>query len=278
MNRPVLIRRKAAVEPEPVEEELPVAETEEEVESEPAPKKVVAKVTAPVINKKVVAKKVEPEPEPEPDEEPEPAPVAKKKVVVPAAKVTKKAEPESEPEPEEEAEAPAPVIKKKVVVPAAPAAKTGKRTAVEAAEEGEPDVAPVQLPKVADVVMENALTALLDALNDGQTVMLTRVDDSHWTIGPANQKAAMAAAGKLVGKAYWAEVCTPEFLAFDEEWTALTYNEKIARAKKAKVTWEHADAQQVDVIHMTLAMRESLGIKKYKPEYESRKSRDTIRG
>lgn len=272
-DRPKFIRRKVAEE---------VVEPDEDVEEISDDGQEEEEVVAPVSKKVVV-----------------PAIVKKTVIAIPVAKKVVKKAPEPEPEDEdtepveynEEVEVVAKPAKK-VVVPAKPAAKAiikaptpkaivKKVAAPEPEEEVETDAPAPKVRKVAQEIVEDIVLELMGALENGQAFAITKVDDSHWTIGPGGAKlnaaAAAAASGKLRGAEFMAEVCTPEYLAFDEEWGNLTTAEKMARAKKAGVKWERSEAKQVDLIRLTLAMREKLGIKKYKPQYESRKTRDALR-
>lgn len=82
----------------------------------------------------------------------------------------------------------------------------------------------------------------------------------------------------LVGKAYWDEVLNPDFKTWSAEWNELTYDEKVAKAKKAKVTWESHVDTKINVMRMTMAMTTALGLEKYKPEYSTKSARLALRG
>lgn len=135
----------------------------------------------------------------------------------------------------------------------------------------------MKVRKVDQQVMDDILQGIFDLIDAGESVMITKVEDGKWTIGPANKKALQVTSGKLSGKAYWDEVCTPEYREWEKEWITLSAAEKAKRCKTAGVTWTHAPDPRVDAINMTEAYRNKLGITKYKPQYESRKAREAIR-
>jgi hypothetical protein len=246
--RPKLVRRKPVEEEVEPEDEDTVDEVEE-VEEAPAP--IRHKVVVPTVAKKSVAT---------------PAPVAKK--------VAKPVEPEPDDD-EDYVEPDVAPTPKKAVVKAKPVVKA----------EDDGDEAPqpkVAVRKVDAVVLDNVLSNVMELLSAGQAVLITKMDESHWSIGPAGigqTKAVTAAAsGKLRGADFYAEVYTPEYVAFDEEWSNMTYSEKQAKAKKLGVTWQEDKSQQINLMRMVQAVRESMGISKYKSEYASSKARNAIRG
>jgi hypothetical protein len=189
------------------------------------------------------ARKIEPEPEEE--EEDEPAPVKAKpaaKIAVPVKAAAKKA---AEPEEEEEDEE--------------PAAKPAK----------------VSIRKVDGMVAENVVTKILEAMDQGKSIVITKTDDNQWQFASAEK---FKDPDKLRGKEYWDKVKNPEYEKWMDDWHNLTYAEKVAKAKKAGVKWEAHDNPKIDVIRLTAAMRAHLGIEKYKEEYMSRTARAALRG
>jgi hypothetical protein len=82
---------------------------------------------------------------------------------------------------------------------------------------------------------------------------------------------------KLSGKAFWDTVASPDYLKWSREWSNLTMAEKKSRAIKLGVTWEKNANPKIEAMLLTAAVREHLGISKYKPEYATRGSRSNIR-
>lgn len=242
-ERRTLVRREEPEEEEIPEEDVDVeedADVDEDDEEAPAP--------APV--RKVVA--------------PPPAPL--KKVVTATVKAS-----------------PAPVAAPRKIVVPAPVAKKAAPV-VEEVEEDVIDVkkvaSSIKVQKVGEMVVDDLLGRMLEALVNGDTILFTKQDNS-WLISNASTKAvakAVRQAGRFTGQAYWTEVCTPEFLEHEAEWNKLTQPEKIAACKKIKATWVHVEDPRVEVIRITSAYREAAGIAKYKPQYVDRKAREAIRG
>jgi hypothetical protein len=159
----------------------------------------------------------------------------------------------------EEAPAPKPKAAKKPVKKPAPKSKT------------------VEVKKVDDQVAEGVFTELLEAMREGQAIVALRLPDNKWQFMTSDVQ-AVSMGTKLKGKEYYDEVQTQEYKDFIAEWTDLTYQEKVKKAKKLKVTWEEHDDKRVDNIRLMLAVREKLGIEKYKPDYINKSARDRLRG
>lgn len=126
----------------------------------------------------------------------------------------------------------------------------------------------------------NAISAIFDAMAEGQIAVLKKVDSRTILMTLTDEDAGLSVAAgprKLSGKEYWQEVLDPDYNEWREEWVELTYEEKVARAKKAKVKWEEHENPKVDVMRLTEAYRKHLGVHKYKPEYRSRSARSAVR-
>lgn len=253
------------VEPEDIdvdveEDDAEADDADEEEEPEPPAKPTKKAVVPTVSTKKVVVPPVAAKPAAKPAAKVEPPAAPAKKVVVPppAAKVAVK----PAAKPVAKIVEPDPVVEEDVVeeAPAKVAAPS------------------LKLKTVSSQVMEELLPAMMEAMSTGQVIVITKTADGKWTVGPASGRAAASAAGKLTGKAYLEEVCTQEYLKFDEEWNQLTAAEKRNRAKKEGVKWEDDKDERVNMIRLTQAMREHMGVEKYKPEYQTRKQRDAVRG
>jgi len=240
-------------------------------------KKVVVKAKQPVIEEEEDDEEYDEDDEEfddEDEEEEDDAPVTKK-TVAPAKKTVVP-----------------PPASKKVTPPPAPAKKAAapvKQVKTPAAiEEEAEEETEAQAPKtfkvktVAQQTVGDLLVAVMSELEVGKTVSLTRVSDDKWSLAPGKAVSAASGAGKLSGKAFQQEVCTPEYLTWEEEWGTLTAAEKMAKAKKIGVHYEGENDPKLDervkMIRMTQAYREAMGIEKFKPEYRSQKARAALRG
>lgn len=222
----------------------------------------------------VVAKPVEVEPEPEPEEieqeeesqeeevEPEPAPTRKVTIVRQGVK---------------------PVVVPPAVVKSAPSVTkpTPKVAEIENySADSDNEVKPsgiVRIQKVDELQMSNLLTGIMTSLDEGQAIVITALEIGKYSIGPANAKQAALSTGKLSGNAYWDEVLDPKYVEWQNGWLKLTISEKHAMCKKNNVTWEHHDIPAVDVIRMTQAYTQAMGIEKYKEKYREQSARKAIK-
>ena len=57
----------------------------------------------------------------------------------------------------------------------------------------------------------------------------------------------------------------------------MSYADMKKWAKQKKVKWENHDDERIDRIRITVALREKLGIEKYKDEYQDKAARDAIK-
>ncbi len=171
-----------------------------------------------------------------------------------------------------------PVLAKKTVV--RPVAKS----VVEEEEDEEPKakVRSVRLPaedKVAQVTIADLGSALLEVLDAGQSLFF-RKSGSGYAVYKADASLLMPK-GKHGARAiklneFFSIAYSDEFKAWINEWTPLTYEEKVALAKKEGVTWENHETAKIDVMRISEAMREKRGVAKWRPEYESKAARDAL--
>ena len=136
----------------------------------------------------------------------------------------------------------------------------------------------IEVKKVDDQIVEGVLTELLEAMDDGQSIVLTRLSAATWQFAGAQAALSIPSGPILRGKEFKAEVQTEEYKEWHEEWADLTYPEKKKYAKKLKVTWDEHEDQRVDNIRMSSAVRAKLNIEKYKPEYIEKGARDRLQG
>jgi hypothetical protein len=262
-DRPVLRRRtpsKPVEEEEEIVDDVDVEEDDEELtefiedadeedEEDEEDEPVVRKAVAP-------GKKAAPVPAPV---------VAKKTVVAAPAKVV----------------APAPVVKK--VAPPAPVAKVAKPVVKEVIEDVDDEEDVVEAPKKIKVKPVDATVAgsmmleLMENMEVGKAITITRTADDKWIFGTADAAKATTANG-LRGKPYWLEVLDPSYLAWDVDWRTKTYDEKIKAAKKAGATWKEEKDPRVNILRATEAYRTAMGIEKYKPQYRTRAARAALQG
>jgi len=134
-------------------------------------------------------------------------------------------------------------------------------------------------PVKADVSDLDVFYGLLESLDEGQTLVISRTGEDTWSVSSAS--GGVAAGGglqKLKGKAYYDEVYSSEFVEHHEMWKELTFAEKKAQARKIKAKWEAHEDSRVEVMRVTAAVRAELKIEKYKPEYRTRAARAAIKG
>lgn len=181
-------------------------------------------------------------------------------------------------------EAPAPATKKVVGKPA-PVAKKAPAPAEESEDEEEyeeeevsaPKVGKVKVRKVETVVADNVFAQILEGIETGKSVLITRTGDGKWELSLTDGK-GKSSAGRLTGKAYWDEVSNPEFTQWNAEWQEKTFDEKKSYAKKLGLKWEEHANPKVEVMRITEAVRNHLGVEKYKEEYRTRSARAAIKG
>lgn len=153
-----------------------------------------------------------------------------------------------------------------------------KKSAKKPAKKASPKAETVDIKKVDDQVAEGVFTELLEAMQDGQAIIAVRLPDNKWQFITGDIQTGVTTGPKLRGKEYYDEVQTQQYKDFVEEWGDLTYQEKVKKAKGLKVKWEKHDDKRVDNIRLMLAVREKLGIEKYKPDYINKSARDRLRG
>jgi len=155
-----------------------------------------------------------------------------------------------------------------------PAKKAAKKPAKKTVTE--PEV--IEVKKVDDQVAEGVFSELLEAMDEGQAVIAVRLPGNKWQFMTGDVQTTSTGGVKLKGKEFDGEVQTVEYQEFIVEWSDLTYQEKVKKAKKLKVAWETHDDNRVDNIRLMLAVRDKLGIEKYKPDYINKSARDRLKG
>jgi hypothetical protein len=138
----------------------------------------------------------------------------------------------------------------------------------------EPVVAETRMPSTVQI---DDLTRLLDYMAKGHTLMLQRYSDDTWEIGMTKEERVASGRKKLTGVSYWDEVLSDEFQTFQKEWSKLSPEEKIAKARKEGVTWDEHDDPKINIMHLSDAYRAHYKIKKYKPEYENAAMRKALK-
>lgn len=128
----------------------------------------------------------------------------------------------------------------------------------------------------------NPVIDILENMEVGTVLMVLREDRDSWKVTVTNDKFSgivhpVATGVKLSGKAFWDTVTNPDYIQWNREWSNLTMSEKKQRAIKLGVTWEKNPNPKIEAMLLTAAVREKLGIVKYKPEFSSRASRSNIR-
>ena len=174
-------------------------------------------------------------------------------------------EPEEEPE-EEEAPEPKPKSRRRRV------------------KKAKPEVVPEPEPE-ADAVF--GLDDILLAMQNGQAFVVTRVAECEWQFAPSGEVVA-ASTGRgrgLKGAEFEKEAYSEDFYKFFYEdasggkaWKAMTSEERYAMADEVGASWTEHENSKTDAMRMGQAVRESLEISKWKPEYESRSARRALKG
>lgn len=214
-----------------------------------------------------------------------PAPaVVKAKVKPIVEEVDDDDDPEDDYDPEDDDDDPEPepvVVKKPVVV-----AKAKVKPVVEDDDDGDDDGddEPVKLQKAVAVkvkpvdatVAGSMMLELLEGFAEDSSIVITRVETNKWII--SNSLPEDTKSDRLSGAEYWREVQDPKHAEWNEEWSKLTNDEKLKKAKKAGVTWKEDKDPRVNIMRATAAYKEAMGIEKYKPEYRTRAARAAVRG
>lgn len=162
---------------------------------------------------------------------------------------------------------------------AEPVPAKAKPAKVAVAEDEEPEEEPeevktVKVRKVSQQVADDLLTSLINALEDGNTLVFTRKGDAI-AISTSTQPISSS---KLRGKEYWSKVRNPAYEDWKKEWRQKSFEQKKAYAKKIGAQWDPHDNPKIEEMRVSTAVREKEGISKYQPEYEDRKARASVRG
>jgi hypothetical protein len=129
----------------------------------------------------------------------------------------------------------------------------------------------------------NPMVDILEHMKIGTILVIIKEDKESWKVTQTDKfftsliTPAMAGA-RLKGKSFWDAVSNPEYQQWSREWNQLTFSEKKKRAEKMGVTWEISKNPKIEAMNITKAVREHLGIEKYRDEYKSRASRANIKG
>ena len=82
---------------------------------------------------------------------------------------------------------------------------------------------------------------------------------------------------KFKGRAFDDEVQSDEYKEFKAQSKSKSYAEMKKWAKKVKAKWESHSDERIDRIRLTTAIREKLGVEKYKEEYQDAAARRAIK-
>lgn len=195
-------------------------------------------------------------------------------------------EEEEEDNQEEEEEAPKPVNKNKRIRVRAVSKANGSEGEEEAtALPGQPateeeisKTVRSNLPQTLNMALDGQLVLdMLEAMRTGETYVIGKINDEQWRIAISKEALVVTTGKKLKGVAYDREVCTQEFLDWKKEWQAMSTEEKIHHAEELGVEWEQHETARINLMRAGLAVREHLEIDKYKPQYQSRNARASIR-
>jgi len=284
-------RRRAKVVEEPVVEVEEVEEDEiEELEEEPVVRRSRRPANTPTKGRSR-RKVVEPEEEDEEleDEEEEDEEEEDEEEEVPAPKPTRqrrsrkaaKPEPEEDEDEEElEEEPPAPKAKKGKVSRREAPVKTKRVNTVKE------DVAARKEDKLGQIPASQFTDVLLELIEAGSAVTLRKVGGKiiiynagivdELSTRPGVRRSLSGRTRAITKKEMYEVAYDPEFLKFLDKWGELSYEEKLAVAKKEKISWEEHETPRVNVMRLTFAYREAHEIPKWRPEYEDKAARDLL--
>lgn len=152
---------------------------------------------------------------------------------------------------------------------------------------------------VNDVVTDNLFGALLEVLQTGGEVIISKLAENKWNLkmngvihsqdkeaSSENMKKYIVpepvqkskTVSKLTGKEYDQEVCTQEYLDFVEEWRGMDVTEKRKLAKSLGAKYDKSDSALIENKNLSMAVQAAKGITKYKPKYQSGKARAELKG
>lgn len=157
--------------------------------------------------------------------------------------------------------------------------------------------APRRVPKPAPVVEEpeeeafdeDPIEYLIALLEEGKSLTITRAGEDQWIVSQGAPVAVVTKSGRSAngvrGKAFEEEAFTPEFMQFIYDdvsgngvgWTTMTPDERYAMAEELEVSWNEHENSKTDAMRMGQAVRESLGVEKWKSQYQSRAARKALR-
>jgi hypothetical protein len=129
----------------------------------------------------------------------------------------------------------------------------------------------------------NPMADILENMRIGTVIVVYREDKSSWKVTVTDKFftsliTPATTGARLKGKVFWEAVSNPEYRKWSSEWNQLTFSEKKKRAEKMGVSWQPSKNPRIEAMNVTRAVREHLGIKKYRDEYDSRAARANIKG
>jgi hypothetical protein len=109
----------------------------------------------------------------------------------------------------------------------------------------------------------------------GQTFIISEgvIKDDVADVLSSRGRVRKALTGKQVEEITYSD----EFKEYYEEWSQLSYEEKVAKAEEEGVEWERHENAKVDLMKLSTAYRIHHGIEKYRPEYQDGKVRKLLR-
>lgn len=115
---------------------------------------------------------------------------------------------------------------------------------------------------------------LLEGLRQGDAIIIRREDANTWMVTSTDFVGAVAKKTRLPQN-FNDTLLTDDYKDWQDEWSEMTYEEKVKWAKAEKVKWDYDPNMDERINHMrvSLAVQNHLGIEKYKPEYQSHAQR-----
>lgn len=123
--------------------------------------------------------------------------------------------------------------------------------------------------------MSNPLLDIIGDLKLGKAVVITREDKTRWSMRIIKTGEFSMVHDTMSMQEYAELVYTPAYNEFMAEWKVLSSAEKWVRCKGLE--WNHVKDPKIDLMRGCEALQKSLGIEKYKPEWQSSLKRSAVK-
>jgi hypothetical protein len=189
-------------------------------------------------------------------------------------------EDEDEEEEAEEVEEEAEEVEEPKAKAKAKPARRRKKVAAPKVEELEEEDEPEVVKAGANVFAD-----LLECLESGQALLVTKTSKNKYQITSGAATAVTAVKGRgITGSEFEKTAFSEEYYTYlyedagdGKSWKEMTPEERYAFAEVAEADWEEHENPKTDQMRMGQAVREALGIEKWKPQYASRSVRKALK-